>query len=182
MYRGITSDEKPIDFTNVICTVGEKGNYFRKQLLDITNPEYEIYNINENEIDDLALSSHTRSTKNSMYVSTTQSLEVAKQYIKDSLEYKYISYIYIDTEKDINTYKKLTPSITDYMEDKETTFLHAIFADRITGVYCMDDDNFYINPNLYKELTKGVPDHFVTDQSEFNKYKNRLGYKHETWR
>ncbi|MGL9728965.1 hypothetical protein [Enterococcus sp. DIV0756] len=190
VYRGVTNEYGSVEFTTLISDVGEKGKYFKQTLLNEGIEYFEKLNINEDSMNDFDIKSHANSSpKLSKYVSTTKEFEVAKEFAlmkKNEMQNSYIILAYYDRENDKGQFKVLTQTYTQHASEKETTFFHAIFADRIIGVFSLDESGeftiFNINPNLHQRLIKKVPNSFEVDQTKFDQHKELLGYKHETWK
>lgn len=192
VYRGVSNDEKSAVFTTLVSEVGEKGNYFRKQHFENWQEDVrKNLTLNNDKLSVHEVMSHCRNPGyDSRYVSTTLDYDVAKIFAEEKGNFhnnnSYIIMVYMDIERDEGTYKKISRGQSDFFEEKEITFLHALFANRIIGVYSKDNKNEYnvfnINPHLAKYLERGVPDSFYVDQTNFPEYKERLNYQFETWR
>ncbi|MFS0956681.1 hypothetical protein ACFC80_03365 [Enterococcus casseliflavus] len=191
VYRGVSNEHRSVKFTTLISDVGEKGKYFRQTFLKDDEERFEKLNVNEDKMNDLDIKSHANnSSKVSKYVSTSKNFDVAKEFacmVASDEKNSYIILAYYDKEEDNARCKVLTPTHTDYSSENEVTFFHAIFADRIIGVFSLGENDkfscFNINPNLYKSLVENeVTKSFYVDQSKFDQHKKMLGYKHETWK
>ena len=189
VYRGVSSDEVAEHYIKLLSDAGEKGDYFRKKeqspgiLEKRKNLVYYDGKLDSNEI-----KSHTTSgSKNTQYVSTTSDFEVAKEFALNKKTDEKNAYIILAfTEKtDLNKDLKNT-SLTDYLNEKEIIFYHAIFPDRIVGIFSQDETGgftlFHINPDLYSVLQKGAPLKIPTEQINFDSSSQRLGNELHTIR
>lgn len=189
VFRGVSSEESADNYIRLLSDAGEKGTHFRKYeqlpVLEVERKNEVYYDgkLNENDI----ISHTTTGGNKSKYVSTTTDFNVAKDFSlrkKDKEKNAFIILAFID-KKDINKELKGT-SLTSYPSEKEITFYHAIFPDRIIGVFSQDKTGefafFHVNPDLYSALQNGVPLKIPTEQNNFTSSSERLGNEIHTIR
>ncbi|WP_229251259.1 hypothetical protein [Carnobacterium maltaromaticum] len=189
VYRGTSHRLSSSEYTEGITIVGEKGNYFRESNLDIDGKKNQI--VTEDKFEKHDLKSHSRGpSEHSKYVSFSKYFKIAEQFALGKKEKNNNGFIimgYIDTSKDEGQYHNVTRSTTDYAEEKEVILLHAMFADRVIGVFSQCSSGefcvFNVNPALFNKCSEFTPQSFEVDQTDTFKYNKALknhGYKFET--